>query len=173
VPTRREADELAFRLCRRLKQRVSSYHAGLPPEARQHRQRSFLAGALRTMVATSAFGMGIDKPDVRIVLHARPPRSLEDYVQEAGRASRDGRPAVCCLIAAPADQDWLRREATADGIRPERRELRLRRLDTLDRYMAGRGCRRDFLTRYFGAAPDRRRGPCCDRCNRWRWGWLA
>jgi len=82
---------------------VGGYHAGMPPPAREAAYARFMAGALRVVVATVAFGMGIDKPDLRLVIHADPPRSMEDYLQQVGRAGRDGDPALCLAFvdAAP------------------------------------------------------------------------
>jgi ATP-dependent DNA helicase RecQ len=173
VPTRREADDLAFQLCRRLGERVISYHAGLPAEVRSDRQAAFQNGTARLLVATSAFGMGIDKPDVRFVLHATAPRSLEDYVQEAGRASRDGRPGVCCVVVAKRDFERLRSEARRSTAGSERREMLCRRVSEVERYAFHRGCRRDLLVSHFGHQLARSRRTCCDRCHRWRWAWMS
>ena len=76
------------------------FHAGLPPETRKNVQQSFIRGDLRAIAATNAFGMGIDKPDVRLVIHADIPGSLENYLQEAGRAGRDQQAARCVLLYA-------------------------------------------------------------------------
>ena len=77
---------------------VGHYHARLPPETKKSTQKTFIEGGLRVIVATNAFGMGIDKPDVRLVIHADIPGSLENYLQEAGRAGRDSQSARCCLL---------------------------------------------------------------------------
>ncbi|MEN3026149.1 MAG: RecQ family ATP-dependent DNA helicase [Chlorobiota bacterium] len=93
-------------LCRHLQAqglRAAAYHAGLDPDARQRIQREFLARNLPLLVATSAFGLGIDKPDIRAVIHYDPPLTLEAYYQEAGRAGRDGEPAECFLLYDPRD----------------------------------------------------------------------
>jgi ATP-dependent DNA helicase RecQ len=172
VSTRREADDLAFRLCRRMRERVSSYHAGLPADVRQRRQEAFVSGTLRVLVATSAFGMGIDKPDVRFVLHAQPPRSLEDYVQEAGRASRDGQAAVCAMVSAPQDIARMHQELERCELSEARTSVRRRRLLQMQSYVLGRGCRRVTLVSHFGGTLRNRPTPCCDRCNRFRWEWL-
>ena len=100
--TRRHAEEVAQFL---QEKRVSAdyFHAGLPPETKKNVQESFINGGLRAIVATNAFGMGIDKPDVRLVIHADIPGSLENYLQEAGRAGRDQQAARCVLLYAQDD----------------------------------------------------------------------
>src|SRR4051812_5528645 len=102
--TRNECDKLATRLGRELGVEVAAYHAGLPREARAEAQRRFRAGEARVVVATNAFGMGIDKADVRTVCHESVPGSVEAYYQEAGRAGRDGRPAHALLFAEGRDK---------------------------------------------------------------------
>ena len=84
------------------------YHAGLPIEQRNAKQSAWVKNQIRVMVATSAFGMGIDKPDVRAVVHMAIPESLEAYFQEAGRAGRDGKKAFAVLLYTPADQEKIK-----------------------------------------------------------------
>ncbi|HKK08991.1 MAG TPA: RecQ family ATP-dependent DNA helicase [Gemmatimonadota bacterium] len=107
APTRSRTLLLA-RALRRLGVRASAYHAGLPDEARSRVQADFLAGRLRVVAATSAFGMGVDHPSVRLVAHLGAPGSLEAYVQEAGRAGRDGGPADCLLVSHVGDESLQR-----------------------------------------------------------------
>ncbi|MGI9159022.1 MAG: helicase-related protein, partial [Saprospiraceae bacterium] len=93
--------------------RADFYHAGLTLEERSAKQQAWMTGKIRVIVCTNAFGMGIDKPDVRLVVHLAPPDSLEAYFQEAGRAGRDGLKAYAALLYAPTDADNLRRQAEA------------------------------------------------------------
>src|SRR5204863_38035 len=105
TPTRR-LTELVARALLRLGVRAAPYHAGLTARTRREVLRAFLADRAPVVVATSAFGMGIDKPDVRRVLHWGPPRTVEAYYQEAGRAGRDGRRSDCVMVWRPSDFEW-------------------------------------------------------------------
>ncbi|MDB4897001.1 MAG: ATP-dependent helicase RecQ, partial [Firmicutes bacterium] len=119
VSSRKDAESLADMLQQELHEPVASYHAGLPAAERTAVQNRFMAGLCRVVVATNAFGMGIDKADIRAVLHAGVPDSLEAYFQEVGRAGRDGLPAACTMVLVPGmdvkvREYLLTREAT-DG----------------------------------------------------------
>ena len=141
APTRR-LTELVARALLRLGVRAAPYHAGLTARTRRQVLRAFLADRAPVVVATSAFGMGIDKPDVRRVLHWGPPRTVEAYYQEAGRAGRDGRRADCVMVWRPSDFEW---GDAAAGMR---------------RYVETRACRRGTLLAYFGE-----RGAACSGCD--------
>jgi ATP-dependent DNA helicase RecQ len=134
--TRRTTDSLADLLRSRGVDAVA-YHAGVSDRERERIQERFIAGQARVIVATSAFGMGIDRPDVRRVVHYDIPATLEDYAQEAGRAGRDGAPARCVLLYAPGDE---RTQAHLMGLsHPPPRTLR-----SLLRWLRGRpACGRD------------------------------
>src|SRR5213075_3294685 len=105
TPTRR-LTELVTRALLRTSVRAAPYHAGLTASVRRRVLRAFLADEVDVVVATSAFGMWIDKPDVRHVLHWGPPPTLEAYYQEAGRAGRDGEPSECLILWRPQDFAW-------------------------------------------------------------------
>ena len=130
--TRRQTEEIAeFLQAKGVEAKY--FHAGLPPETKKNVQESFIRGELRAIVATNAFGMGIDKPDVRLVIHADIPGSLENYLQEAGRAGRDQRTARCVLLYALEDVE--RQFGMSARSRLTRREIHgvLRALRNLDR----------------------------------------
>ena len=130
--TRRQAEEVAEFL--QMKEVAADhFHAGLPPETKKSVQQSFISGGLRVIAATNAFGMGIDKPDVRLVIHADIPGSLENYLQEAGRAGRDRETARCVLLYSTDDVE--RQFGMSARSRLTRREIHgiLRALRNLDR----------------------------------------
>lgn len=156
------------------------YHAGMEPEARRNTQDSFMRGQTRVIVATVAFGMGIDKPDVRFVIHAATPGSLEAYYQEAGRAGRDGQLAYCILLHSWADKHLQEffiekgfEEMLSQGksIKEAERYAALReaRLERVWRYVTTRQCRRKRILEYFGDPDSARIHNCkgCDICLGW------
>jgi ATP-dependent DNA helicase RecQ len=139
-----------------------AYHAGMPAEEREARQRQWMRGRVRIMVATKAFGMGVDKPDVRLVAHVGIPDSVEDWYQEAGRARRGGRPARVILYDSP-DARHSRDALLRTGPRAQRRRVR-RRYRALLRWMERPACRRWGVLGYFG---EYAAGRCagCDVCT--------
>jgi ATP-dependent DNA helicase RecQ len=141
--------------------RAVPYHAGLDDGMRSRHQEAFLNEQVDIVVATVAFGMGIDRSNVRFVVHAGAPRSLEHYQQEAGRAGRDGLPAECVLIYSGADFVRWRQMLEANGEWSESARLLLR---DMERYAAGTRCRHRSLIEYFGQAYTRADCGACDWC---------
>ncbi len=138
------------------------YHAGLDPETRRNHQDRFVADETSIVVATVAFGMGIDKPDVRFVYHLDPPKSLEAYAQETGRAGRDGLPADAVMTFGLQDVTLLRR-LIDDGDSDARRRVEHHKLDALLGFCETARCRRRVLLEYFGESPEETCGNC-DTC---------
>ena len=140
------------------------YHAGLPPEIRSEHQRRFLLEDSVIIVATIAFGMGIDKPDVRFVAHLDLPKSLEAYYQETGRAGRDGEPAEAWMIYGLQDVVRLRQMADESIAGEEYKRHERQKLDTLLGWCEVTSCRRAPLLAYFGEQPAAECGNC-DNCQ--------
>jgi ATP-dependent DNA helicase RecQ len=142
---------------------VVAYHAGLPAEQRRQALQQFRTGSAVVVVATIAFGMGIDKPDVRFVAHVDLPKSLEAYYQETGRAGRDGLPAVAWMLHGPGDVPQLRRFIDGSEAAEEQKRIEHAKLNALIGYSEAGGCRRQVLLRHFGETLAE---PCgnCDGC---------
>jgi ATP-dependent DNA helicase RecQ len=159
-PTRRDVDDIAAWLVEQ-GYRARPYHAGLSDEERHGNQDAFLTEGVDIVVATVAFGMGIDRSDVRFVIHAGAPQSLEHYQQEAGRAGRDGHEAECVLIVSAGDFLRWREILNKNGELTDARQALLR---DMERYAASVGCRHKRLVGYFGEAFARPDCGACDYC---------
>ena len=162
VRTRKRADDIAAWLAEQGID-AAAYHAGLEQAVRRERQQRFLREPAAVMVATIAFGMGIDKPDVRFVAHLDLPASMEAYYQETGRAGRDGHPADAWMAYSLADVVAMR--ALLEGAEGDEaiKRLRGRKLEALLGYCETVACRREILLGYFGESYP---APCgnCDNC---------
>lgn len=169
--SRKDTEALAAALSAR-GMRARAYHAGLDAESRREVQDDFAAERLNVVVATVAFGMGIDRSDVRCVIHAAMPKSVEAYQQETGRAGRDGLAAECLLLYSGADQvrwlDLISRSALDSGASNESVRIQHTLLDQMHRLCSGAVCRHRAISEYFGQpyTPPDASGRCgaCDVC---------
>jgi ATP-dependent DNA helicase RecQ len=161
APTRAKVERIAEQLAERTGRPVLPYHAGLDPRVRADNQAAFVAGEDTVIVATVAFGMGIDKPDVRFVAHAGIPKSIEAYYQETGRAGRDGDPAQAVMFWAAGDFAQARQRLVE--VDEARRQGERARLDALATLVETAGCRRAILLRHFGEEAPESCGNC-DNC---------
>ncbi|MGL5286074.1 MAG: ATP-dependent DNA helicase RecQ [Aeromonas sp.] len=159
--SRKRVEEVADRLSRH-GSKAAPYHAGLPLEQRQQTQEAFLRDDIEIVVATVAFGMGIDKPNVRFVVHYDIPKNIESYYQETGRAGRDGTPAEALLLFDPADIGRVR--LLLENIEnPQQLQVEQYKLNVMVAFAEAQTCRRQVLLNYFG---EYQAEPCgnCDIC---------
>ncbi|MBI2450660.1 MAG: RecQ family ATP-dependent DNA helicase [Candidatus Nealsonbacteria bacterium] len=176
VGKRDKAEELAAYLTESGVSSIS-YHAGLKAGDRTDIQEAFMGGKVSVIVATVAFGMGIDKADVRFVIHAGMPGTLERYYQEAGRAGRDSKPATCVLLHSGQDsalQNYFINKSYEDSIergKPEDeaaavRDLKYQKLKQMEKYVMANSCKRRIILDYFGDEKTRKEENChgCDYC---------
>ncbi|MCG2726002.1 MAG: DNA helicase RecQ [Elusimicrobia bacterium] len=164
--TRKDVERLAEGL-KKAGISCAPYHAGLSADDRRRAQDDFVKEKLDVIVATIAFGMGIDRSNVRYVAHANTPRSMEHYQQESGRAGRDGMPSECLLLFAASDLALHRRLSKTEGITAQREQAIDRQLREIGRYAVAPVCRHRLLTNHFGAPypPDGSNKENCGACD--------
>lgn len=162
--TKRETEQISKFITRTFEIPSLPYHAGLTIEQRKHAHISFITDKIRCIVATVAFGMGIDKPDIRTIVHYGIPKNIEGYYQQTGRAGRDGEPSTCYLLYAPKDftmTEFYLKNITNGSQRYEAS----RRITAMHKYVRSTECRRKLILQYFDEITPESPPPKCDKCD--------
>ena len=161
--TQKQCDQTSFLLNKMNSGEISSYHAGLPDKIRKERQEDFMKQKGQTIAATLALGMGIDKPDIRMVIHRSFPRTIESYYQEIGRAGRDGNESCCILFydeGALSTHEYFISNLS-EGQYKEKQIIKLSRM--ID-FINTEDCRKKFILNYFGEDYEKDNCGMCDNC---------